>query len=329
MSIFASLADLFSKIGSILSAVFDVWFILFPPLLYFVFKLLWMLHIWGRFGSEITWVLLEIIPPRDIEKSPLPMESIFSGFAGVIKSLSTVEEYVKGEFPVSFSLEIASLEGNVHFYVRTQAGFRHLVEAHFYAQYPTVEIVEVEDYVQLVPKSIPNKDWDLWGVDFKLFKPDLYPIKTYKNFEETITGKMNDPLAGLIEVMGKLGPGQYLWLQYIITPIKEDWEAKVGQGQVEEFLGILKEEKQGVLGRVVHDIVDVFSNLMNGIMGKEIEFAGAQEAEKKEEAPIEFRLTPGEKKVLEALEANLAKPMYRTRMRHVYVGKRENFNKPV
>lgn len=257
------------------------------------------------------------------------MESIFTGFAGTIKSFSTPEEFIKGEFPASFSLEIASIEGVVHFYVRTQAGFRNLVEAHFYAQYPTVEIVEAEDYTNLIPKSAPNKDWDLWGVDFRLFKPDLYPIKSYKNFEETITGKMIDPLAGLIETMGKLGPGQYLWLQYIITPIKEDWEKKFGQAQVDEFLGKVKEEKEGILARVLHDILDVLSNLGNGLMGKEIEFAGAEKAEKKEEAPVEFRLTPGEKKVLEALQANLGKPMFRTRMRHIYVGKRENFNKPI
>ena len=32
--------------------------------------------------------------------------------------------------------------------------------------------------------------------------------------------------------------------------------------------------------------------------------------------------------LLKALQANLGKPMFSTRMRHIYVGKRENFNKP-
>ncbi len=312
--------------GSVFSIVLDVWFLLFPPLLYFIFKLLWMFHVNGHFGSGLKWVLLEIIPPRDIEASPLPMESIFTAFAGVIKNPSAAEEFIKGEFPTSFSLEIASIEGQVHFYIRTQVGFRNLVEAHFYAQYPNVEIVEAEDYTTLVPRTIPNKDWDLWGVDFKLFKDDLYPIKSYKNFEETITGKMIDPLAGLIETMGKLGPGQHLWLQYIITPVSEKWYS-TGKATVDEFLGRVKEEKSGFFGEFFSGIMGIFSNIVRGLIGAPLVFGGGATKEKKEEQPLEFRLSPGEKDVLKALQANLGKQMYKTRMRMLYTGRREGFSK--
>jgi hypothetical protein len=286
-----------------------------------------MFHVWGHFGSKIKWVLLEIIPPRDIEKSPALMESIFSGFAGVMKSPTTLEEFIKGEFPTSFSLELVSLEGQVHFYIRTQAGFRNLVEAHFYAQYPGIEIVEVEDYVNAVPKTLPNKDWDLWGTDFNFVKPDLYPIKTYRFFEETVTGKMIDPLAGLIETMGKTGPGQYIWLQFIITPYSEKWYA-TGKSTIDEFLGKVHEEKKSFIGRIFSDIVDVLANLGKGLLGQEVTFSSGEASEKKDEQPLEFRLSPGQKKVLEALENNIGKQMFRTRMRHLYIGRREVFSKP-
>jgi hypothetical protein len=325
-TLFANLGDLFSVMGSAFSILMSVWFILFPPLLYFLFKLIWMLHVNGHYGSKIKWVLLEIIPPRDIEKSPALMESIFSGFAGVMKSPTAVEEFLKGEFPTSFSLEMASIEGQVHFYVRTQAGFQNLVEAHFYAQYPGVEVVEVEDYTNLVPKTIPNKDWDLWGTDFVFVKPDLYPIKTYRFFEETVTGKMIDPLGGLIETMGKTGPGQYIWLQYIITPYSEKWYS-TGQSTIDEFLGKEKKKTQGLLSMVFHDLMDVFMNIGKGMFTSEVTFGGAGETEKKVEQPLEFRLSPGQKKVLEALENNLGKQMFKTRMRHIYIGKRSVFSK--
>jgi hypothetical protein len=45
------------------------------------------------------------------------------------------------------------------------------------------------------------------------------------------------------------------------------------------------------------------------------------------EQPLEFRLSPGQKKVLEALENNIGKQMFNTRMRHVYIGKRSVFSK--
>lgn len=326
-TLFSSLAELFSITRSVFSAVFDVWFIVFPPLLFFLFKILWKLYAQRQYLSKIKWVLLEIIPPRDVEKSPQLMESIFAGFAGVIKTPTTAEVWIKGELPTGFSLEIASIEGNVHFYVRTQAGFRDLVEAHFYAQYPAIEIVEAPDYVMSVPRTVPNKDWELWGTDFALAKDDLYPIKTYDHFEESVTGKMIDPLAGVIETMAKMGPGQHLWLQYIVTPLKEDWYG-TGEATIDEFLGKVEEEKMGVFMRLLTDIKDVFMNIGNGIFGREVTFSSAAEQEKKEEAPVEFRLTPGEKETLKALEANLSKQMFQTRMRYAYIARQEVFSKP-
>jgi len=325
--LFSSFSDAFSALQSVVSAVLDVWFIIFPPLFYFLFKLLWKLRVQEDYNSKLKWVLLELIPPREIEQSPLPMESIFAGFAGVIKTLTMAEIWIKGEIPISFSLEIASTEGNIHLYVRTQAGFRDLVEANFYAQYPNIEIIEVPDYTQSVPYIIPNKDWDLWGTDYVFAKDDLYPIRTYKYFEESVTGKMIDPLGGLIETMAKIGPGQHLWLQYIVTPFKEDWY-DIGQKTIDEFLGKIEKEKMGVFGQLLHDIVDVLKNIGGGLLAREVEFKSAEEKKEKEEAPVEFRLTPGEKEVLKALEANLGKQMFKIRMRHVYIGRKEVFHKP-
>ncbi|TXH08271.1 MAG: hypothetical protein E6Q06_00295 [Candidatus Moraniibacteriota bacterium] len=315
--------------ATIASVAGDVWFYIIPFVFYPIFMLLWLDSRNEKFGSKIEWVLLEIIPPKELEKSPHPMELIYSGFAGVIKTSSTFEEYVLGEYPAKFCLELVSTEGKVHMYIRTQKQFRNLVEAHFYAQYPNVELIEAEDYTSGVPRTLPNRDWDLWGTEFKLFKPDLYPIRTYKFFEESVTGKMLDPLAGLIETMGKLGPGQHLWLQFLATPIKEDWGAKSGQSTIEEFLGHEEVERPGMLARLWHDLADVFRNLFTGLLGKELEWTSLAEAAKAEEQPVEFRLTPGQKDILKALESNIGKPMFRIKMRHLYIGKKEHFSKAV
>jgi len=49
--------------------------------------------------------------------------------------------------------------------------------------------------------------------------------------------------------------------------------------------------------------------------------------EKKEEQPLEFRLTPGEKEVLKAVEESVTKNGYRTKLRFIYVGRREGFDR--
>lgn len=308
------------------SSVLDVWFILFPPLLYFLFKLFWAQHVQGQYASSIKWVLLEIFPPRDSEKSPLLMESIYSGLAGIHSTPSAAEEWIKGVYVPSFSLEMVSTEGQVHFYVRSPKNFQNLVEAHFYAQYPGVEITESEDYVYQVPHTVPNNEWDLWGTDFLLSADDLYPIKTYKYFEETVTGKMIDPLAGLIEAMSKIGPGQHLWLQFIITPLHAN-VMKGLQKTIDAFLGKSEEKHGSLVGDLFSGIRDIFANIIKGVVGSELTFSSGEGKESKDEDPVEFRLTPGEKEKLKALEANIGKQMFRTRMRHIYIGRRDVFDK--
>lgn len=322
--LFSVFGDFFHGIGAAFSVIGSVWYLLLP-FLYPLFKMLWMDHVQDRFAASLSYVLLEIITPREIEKSPLPMESIFSGLAGVMKSNNVVEEYVQGQLPASFSLEIVGEGGEAHLYIRTQKGFRNLVEAHFYAQYPDMEIVEVPDYVDNVPRTIPNSDWDLWGADLEFVKPDLYPIRTYRFFEEDVTGKMIDPLGGLVESMGKLAPGQRMWFQMLITPEKESWY-KTGRETIDEFLEKKKVESMGIFARVWADLADVFSNILPGLFGTPA-FTALGQQEKKDEQPLEFRLSPGQKDVLKALESNLGKQMYRVKMRFLYLGKRVGFDK--
>ncbi len=319
-----SLEELFRGMRDAFSLLGDVWFLVFPPILYFLFLDAWLNHARGKYGAGVKYVMLEIIPPREVEKSPKLMESVFSGMAGIAKNYNTYEEFVEGMYMPPFSLEIANDDGSAHLYVRTPSVFQNLVEANFFAQYPDMEIVEVPDYVQSVPATIPNDRYELWGSDFELTKPDLYPIKTYKFFEEDVTGKMIDPLAGILEVMGKLPPGQHLWIQWIIAPEKESWYKK-GQETVDAFIGKVKPPKKSAFGGLLSDIVDILRNLTKALLSVP-EFEKTKKDEKNEQ-PLEFRLSPGQKDVLKALESNLGKQMYRVKMRILYFGVREGFTK--
>lgn len=313
--------DMSSSAGVIGNVFSHFWFIVLPPPLFYLFKILWMDYAQTKFRCSIDNVLLEIIPPRNVEKSPQPMESIYSGISGVLKTFNVLEEHVKGMFTFNFSLEIASNEGAMHFYIRAPRQLRNLIEAHLYAQYPDVVINEVPDYVLEVPAVVPNSQWDLWGTDFELVRPDPYPIKTYRHFEEDVTGKMIDPLASLVETMGKLGPEQKIWFQYIVIPEHEKWnegERKI----VEELAGRVK-KGEGALEMIWRDLSDVFSNIFSGLFGP-VEFAKKEE---REEQPLEFRLTPVEKDVLKAVESNIGKNMFKIKMRFIYLGKTEHFDK--
>lgn len=308
-------------IRAIGSAFSYVWFLVLPMAFYFLFKILWMDYLQKRYIMKTEQVLLEITPPRNVEKSPKLIESLYSGISGALRTPNLFEEYLDGELAPRYSFEIASDEGTVNFYIRTAKKFQNLVEAHFYAQYPDVVINEVSDYVDEVPAVVPNSQWDLYGWDFELVKPDPYPIRTYKYFQEDVTGKMIDPLSALVEAMGKIGPGQKLWLQYIAIPVKEMWnleEKKI----IDEIAGRVK-KSEGALEGMKKDFADIFSNIFRGLFGT-VEFTKEEE---KEQQPLEFRLTPGEKEVLKAVESNLGKNVFKVKVRFVYLGKVENFDK--
>ncbi|MCK9379353.1 MAG: hypothetical protein M0P97_04395 [Candidatus Moranbacteria bacterium] len=303
-----------------------IWFIVLPPVLYYLFKLIWMDFVQDRFAGSLDWIMLEIIPPREIERSPQPMESIFNGLTGVYKGLNAKEIYVDGAFTLKFSLELVSDAGTVHFYIRTTKQNRGLVEAHIYAQYPNAEILEVPDYINNIPKIIPNKNWNLWGTDFMLIKPDAYPIRSYRWFEESVTGKMIDPLSSLVEAMGTVGPGQQLWFQIVIIPEETNYYNS-GRALVDKLAGRAKKENPGVLSGVGKDFTDVIKGVFQGILSP-VEFAPAKEV-KKDETPLEFRLTPGEKEAMKAIEESMGKAVFLTKIRLMMVGKREGFDRSV
>lgn len=299
------------------------WWIIFPVAFYHIFIILWKdfvaLHSPNSWHKSQKWTYLEIIPPREIEKGPKMMENIFTGLTGVLTTYNTFDEYLKGAFwHDRFSVELVGEEGKTRFIIRAQKKYRNLVEAQVYAQYPDAEVLEIPDYTENFPKIIPNKGWDLWGTDFEFVAKDPLPIRTYDKFEESVTGEMLDPMSALTEVIGTLGPGQHIWLQYILQPLPEPEKKKY-----DNVIKALKGEKEVVLKGLGGHLADVITNIPKG-MTSVVEFLGE---EKKELGPLEFRLSPIEKEVLKATEENLGRNLFRVNMRFVYLGKKENFDK--
>lgn len=322
-----SFEEMFKAIASISSVSTEVWFIVFPPALYFIFKLLWMDHIQDAYISGIRTVLLEIISPQNVEKSPKVMETFFDGLSGTDKGPTTVENFVQGFLPPVFSLEMmGNGDGNSHLCIRTPVSFRNLVEAYLYAQYPDVEIIELPDYTEDIPKGIPNKEWDLWGADFEFVRPDAYPIKTYHFFEEDITGKMIDPIAGLIETIGKLPPGQKIWFQIIISPLGPTF-FNTGKELLQELVGrSTKEKSTSMFGSFFSALSEVIASIPSAFFGP-VDFASSTPEKQEKKDFLEFQLTPIEKEVIRALESNIGRSVFSTRIRLLYVGKRKGFDR--
>ncbi len=313
-------------LGQIWDAFSYVWFLILPFLLYYLFSTLWISYVAGKAGSQIENVVLEIIPPRDIEKSPQIMEKFFDALSATHSGSNVMKKYIKGYVLPTFSFEIVASEGMVHFYLVTPENLRSFVESALYAQYPEVEIVEVDDYVTQVPAVIPSKEWTLFSADMEKVKHDAYPIKTYKNFKEDITGKMIDPLGSLMETMGAVGSNQFIWLQYIIEPVSPAWADTEGKSAVNAFIGRKSPaKKSSMLSSFFKDLLDILKSIPAGLLGAPLTSSSSESDSGSDD--VEAKLTPGEKKTLTALEENIAKSIFETKMRLMILGKKDGFSK--
>ncbi|PIR69430.1 MAG: hypothetical protein COU47_03615 [Candidatus Niyogibacteria bacterium CG10_big_fil_rev_8_21_14_0_10_46_36] len=272
----------------ILRIVGKLWFVWLPLMLVFIFWDVWIVYVRTRWMEGNSWVLLEIKPPREIAKSPRAMELVFNSLHSYRKG-NLIEQFWNGFVSMWYSLEIAGINGDVHFFVRTTTFSRNLIESQLYAQYPDIEITEVDDYTKAIPKELPNDTWKIWGTEFKLTKPDAYPIKTYVDFkldDGLEEEEKTDPLSSLIEFLGSLKPGEQIWFQILIRGAGNDWQAE-GEKLIEKLLGRKKFDMQ-TKGEVFMPVP-----------------------------------SPGESDVLKAIERSISKTGYKTGMRLVYVAKKD------
>ena len=186
----------------------------------------WVHYVQQDFISGITWVLLEIVPPREVLRSPQAMELFITNALYQWSEKGGKEEYWQGAVWFWFSLEIVSIDGQVHFYIRTPSRLQSLLETQMYAQYPQAQVKVVEDYTLGVDEISEKSEWNAWGCEFKMNKPVSIPIRTYVDFgldEDPKEEYKVDPISPVIELFGSIQKGEQMWLQIVVTPSKKTY----------------------------------------------------------------------------------------------------------
>jgi len=276
---------------------------------------LWYVLKRSEFIAKQKYVLLEIKPPRNLVKTPLAMEAFLAGIH-LTGGESTWWARFKGNIRPFYSLEIASFEGKVHFYIWTRANLRRIVEGQMYAQYPGVQIVEVPDYTRLI--SAKPEEWVIWGCDFLATGKNPLPIKTYVEYQLDSVQKepeQVDPLSNLIEFLSSIGKGENIWLQFVIrshngerygpSPGKKEATRKNAEGQPYTWRDEGKELIEEIRKKARNPYVDPVT---------------------KEERPGFPNPTKGESELMGAIDRNTTKLAYDVGIRGIYIVKPEKFN---
>jgi hypothetical protein len=197
-----------------------------------------------------------------------------------------------------FSLELVSIEGQVHFFVWTRKTMKKIIETQLYGQYPDVEVAEVEDYT--VGTDFDPLKNEMWGCRFVKVKDSFYPIKTYVDYGLDKDPKEElkiDPITPVLELLGSIGPHEQLWIQILIRAHKKELKSS-DKGMV-DWTHFAKEEIKTKMERNKDDD------------GKSAE-----------------RMTKGERGTIEAIEKTVSKFAFDTAIRAIYItDNKEVFNK--
>lgn len=272
---------------------------------------LWITYINTLYLRSIEWVLLEIVPPKEVFKSPAAMELVLNilhgGGAG-----NWYEKYWKGELAQYYSLEIVSTEGKVHFYIRFAKKFKKAFEAQLYAQYPQAEVREVEDYTKDMPDYTKDGPINLFAYNLKLAKDDPYPIKSYIDYGlDRAVGSLEeqqriDPITPLIETMGSIGIGEHIWVQINLRQDTKRHEVKTKKDGTE----VVEKYKSWK---------DKSTEIIEGLKKK-------ADVKSDDGKVIPGRLTRGEQEVIESIVRHRNKPGFDCGIRAIYVANKDNFS---
>ena len=217
----------------------------FIALIILLQMIIWIWRLWLAEVAENKndAIILEIKIPKIVDKSPKAMELILETMIQTAGVSTWYKRTILGNKPVHFALEIASSEGDVKFYIRTRQRFKQLIENAFYAQYPGIQVIEVDDYMGKIFYDHRSTSVSVWGQEYSLtqkfdlpqtnskrvnakdrgddlsMSADIVPLRTYMDFGLDKDPKDQykiDPLIPILEWLNSMGPGEYGYYQILV-----------------------------------------------------------------------------------------------------------------
>ncbi len=300
--------------ATLLPSVLDISIFLSLPvltiLLFYIFWPLWVSYVRGYNFLNLKYTVLEIKLPKETYKSPAAMELLLHAFHNTADG-GWFKKYWKGETRPWYSLELISIEGQVKFFIWTEDMRKIGVMSALYAQFPGIEVTEVEDYAKSM--KYDPLTMKVWAAEFEFAKPDPYPIKTYIDYGLDKDPKEEfkvDPLVPGIEFLGSVGPNQQIWIQFMIRAHKGE------------------QSKPGTLFKETDAWKDAAQKEINEIMKRDEKTKVAGDKDKESGRVIPPTLSEHEKMLVESLSRSITKLAFDVGIRVLYIAKKESFDTP-
>jgi hypothetical protein len=286
---------------AIIVATSPIWL---PVTLFYILFEQWQEFSRQNFTINQGRTTLRIKLPQEVFKSPEAMESVFAQIHNPYNPDNLMQAYLDGKHPPTFSFELVSYGGDVRFYVNVPTKkIKNAIEAQLYAQYPGIEVVEEKvDYAAEVQWN--PEEWEIMSFHIGKKENEVLPIKTYIDYGMDKLPKEElkfEPMAPMLEHLGKAKPYERIWIQFLCTPhskksFKAGWLNASGTW-----------EKKA-------------AEKINELMGRDKTRLGTEETESR---PI---LTMSERDTIAAIERNVGKYAYEVGIRAMYIAKAGSFD---
>ncbi|MEI6169590.1 MAG: type IV secretion system DNA-binding domain-containing protein [Candidatus Saccharibacteria bacterium] len=266
----------------------------------------WLFYLIKKNNQKVSYIersehtMLQIIVPKDNEKKELSAEQLFASLHGILQPASDnegIQEHI--------SFEIVSHDHLIYFYVWCPRHLKDYVESQVYAQYPSIQITEMDsDYSR---KELDNRN--AYSTEVVLSKNEIFPIKTFATFEV-------DPLAGLTTVLASLGNNEEMWIQILAEPVSDSWHSK-SLSYVDE---VRNGKKKGVLDGWISAPGSIIKDIFTAFFTPDVYYS---QSAKSAAGPGKKELSPGQTTSLSAIEAKAEKLGYAVKIRICYIGDNE------
>ncbi len=279
------------------------------------------------FESAIEWTYYQITMPGDTEETPKSMEGLFEFVGGIHKNPDFNEKYFDGYLEAWASFELYCTQDVAKFVIVVPTAHKRLFEAIVYGQYPKAEIQETENYAARYDWRDLRKKFEIWGSEMLLVEDDIYPIKTYKDFEAKLAERVPfvDPMQVTVETLTNLEAGEEFWMQVLVRAMDggkiKEWE-KQGEKKIAEISGQAKKEKPGMW----ENFRAFFWALPGELLS--IIFRGPLDFEKDKEEKVLRFFNPADQAKMEGILEKVSRNGFKVKIRLIHIAPPGQLKKP-
>ncbi|MFT7558083.1 MAG: hypothetical protein ACI83D_000766 [Planctomycetota bacterium] len=208
--------------------------------------------------NDLATTLFEItLPsPDDDTKQQTSIKEVISAMEQFYAGMNAITAGEKKKKGLSYALEIGlpNSSGHIVFYASVPNTKTTLFEKHVLGLYPHARVtLASDDY------NVFDTDGQAVGAYATSTEHEILPLKTYEQFD-------HDPLDILVNVFSKLQKeGEGAALQFVISTTNDATSKKFqdihdAAEKGSSLKDAIKENERGVLGSVLHGIIDTFSD---------------------------------------------------------------------